>query len=256
MGQGQEAYSREFRAYGKYARNLPAKVRLRRSWRCGARSVKPSAQPTLVRTQHLPPRKTPRSGPLRVVAAGRLASFGTVSQCRRRGLGLCMVRGLAVRCAVPESGWRARRGVLAEVSRPRLCPLDRSKTRRSSTRREQALRQRTGKHTQVIQFHSALKATGSKLPGLRYPSAFPSCQHGSVRIGDRSCWPPRWLCAQRRNVPGAAGTGKPPGPAKTAASRTGKNYAAAQSAAPPPEDLKTRIPAGGPLGRWHVFRPG
>ena len=78
--------------------------------------VKPSAQPTLVRTQHLPPRKAPRSGPLRVVAAGRLASYGTVNQRRRRGLAFSLVRGLPTWCAVPgpgllwlRGGWESRR---------------------------------------------------------------------------------------------------------------------------------------------------
>ena len=66
--------------------------------------IKPSAQPTLVRTQHLPPGKAPRSGPLRVVAAGRLASYGTVSQRRRHALAFSLVRGLPTRCAVPRPG--------------------------------------------------------------------------------------------------------------------------------------------------------
>jgi hypothetical protein len=54
-------FSQSFQAYGKYARNLPAKLRSPRSGLCDGRSVKPSAQPALVRTQHLPPREAPRS---------------------------------------------------------------------------------------------------------------------------------------------------------------------------------------------------
>jgi len=45
-------------AGGEYAGKSCGKVRLRRSKACRRISVKPSAKPTLVRTQHLPPCKT------------------------------------------------------------------------------------------------------------------------------------------------------------------------------------------------------
>jgi len=59
--------------YGKYARNLAKDACFRRSHRRGRGSVKPSAQPTLVRTQHLPPRITPG---LRLCVPASVSSFG------------------------------------------------------------------------------------------------------------------------------------------------------------------------------------
>jgi hypothetical protein len=44
---------------GEWSEKFGAHERTRRSEHVRERSVKPSAQPTLVRTQHLPPRKSP-----------------------------------------------------------------------------------------------------------------------------------------------------------------------------------------------------
>jgi hypothetical protein len=58
----------------------------------------------------------PRSGPLRVIAAGRLASYGMARLRWRRCLVFSLVRGSSARCAAPgpgllwlRSGWRSRR---------------------------------------------------------------------------------------------------------------------------------------------------
>lgn len=65
-GVNRQAFGPGVRAYAKYAPNFLARACFRWSGHCCGGPVKPSAQPTLVRTQHLPPGKTPRSEALSV----------------------------------------------------------------------------------------------------------------------------------------------------------------------------------------------
>ncbi len=93
---------------------VPRKMRLRSSGLCEGRSLKPSAQPTLVRTQHLPPRKTAGHSWFK----GR-CGCSKRKRCFKPSLNgrFCRIRWSASRTGLPGMAGRRRvRRIRGEIS--------------------------------------------------------------------------------------------------------------------------------------------